>query len=439
MRNLFWNIFFRIASLFALLMITSPLSGQRLSEYLALVKNGNILLDQSENHILAAKQDMLLAKAALLPSVGTAFNYQRDFTKSYLFINDEESAAIFGDRFRTNFNNNITLDIIASQSLYDPSANATYQVAVLAEELAKLSHDDLSKELINQATQLFWQAIFTRESLQVLIENQQLAKAQWQQMQHLFEEGYASELQVSQSESYYKRTIPQLESAQNSYQILLNELKTLANLPLDDTLDLEAELAIADSEMEIDVLLKTNLTNNLQLKILQQQLAIADQQIAISKAAKYPVIKASLGYNLNAQDDGFAFGNNINLLYGQIGIQMPIYTGGATKAQIQKDRINKEITQLDLQQKKLTLQKDLQNATLNFQTAWQKIREEKEIIQLGERELEIVVEGIKEGVVTPLEWKEIRLGLTESKLRLLNAYLDLRIARLQKEWILGIE
>ena len=58
----------------------------------------------------------------------------------------------------------------------------------------------------------------------------------------------------------------------------------------------------------------------------------------------------------------------------------------------------------------------------------QKIKEEKEVIQLGERELEIAAEGIKQGVVTPLEWKEIRLGLIESKLSLLNAYLDLRIA-----------
>ena len=140
-----------------------------------------------------------------------------------------------------------------------------------------------------------------------------------------------------------------------------------------------------------------------------------------------------MGYNLNAQGDDFAFENNINLLYGQIGIQVPIYTGGATKAQIQKDRINREIALLDFQQKKLNLQKDLQNATLNFQNALQKIKEEKEVIQLGERELEIAAEGIKQGVVTPLEWKEIRLGLIESKLSLLNAYLDLRIARLQQE------
>ena len=126
------------------------------------------------------------------------------------------------------------------------------------------------------------------------------------------------------------------------------------------------------------------------------------------------------------------------MLYGQIGIQIPIYTGGATKAQIQKNIINRESVQLEVQQKKLSLTKDLNNATLDFQNALQKIAEENEVIQLSERELEIAEEGIKLGVVTPLELKEIRLGRTGSKLRLLNAYLDLRIARLKMERILGI-
>ncbi|MEO1261886.1 MAG: TolC family protein [Bacteroidota bacterium] len=437
MRIIFWNTFLRFSFFFACLMIASSTSGQNLSEYLGLLKNGNIMLDQSENQIRASRQDILLAKAALLPSVGADFNYQRDFTKSYLFINDEETAAFFGDRFRTNFNNNITLDIIASQSLYDPSAKATYQLAVLAEEHSRLTHDDFSQGLVNQATQLFWQAIFTRESLKVFEENQRLAEAQWQQMRDLFAEGYASELQVYQTESFYKRTVPQLESAWNTYQILLNELNALANLPLDYPLELEGEISISDSELATYFHADTNLLNNPQLKILRQQLSIADQQIKVSRTAKHPVIKANLGYNLNAQDDGFAFDNRINLLYGQIGIQIPIYTGGATKAQIQKNIINQENIQLEVRQKELTLKKELNNATLNFQNAWQKTKEEKAVIQLNERELEIAEEGIKQGVVTPLELKEIRLGLMGSKLNLLNAYLDLRIARLQIERIIG--
>lgn len=437
MRIKYWDIFLKFPILFLFLVLTNLSNGQSLDEYLDLIKKGNIILNQSEHQIRSSKQDIALAKAALLPSLGADFNYQRDFTKSYLFINDEETAALFGDRFRTNFNNNLTLDVIASQSLYAPTAKATYQLAILAKELSKLSHDDLSKEMVHQGTQLFWQAILTRESLKVLEENQSLALAQWQQMSDLFDEGYASELQVRQSESFYKRTIPQLESARNTYEILLNELKDLASLPLDHPLEPEGKISISDSEMASYFLADTILLNNPQLKILHQRLSMADQQIKISKTAKYPLIKVNLGYNLSSQDDDLSFDNNINLFYGQIGIQIPFYTGGATKAQIQKDIINKESTQLEIQQKELSLKKELRNAKLNFQNALQKIKEEKEVIQLSERELEIAEEGIKQGLITPLELKEIRLGLTGSKMRILTAHLELRIARLQMERILG--
>ena len=439
MRIIFWNAILKFHFLFAFLIIAGSIGGQSLDEYLGLLKNGNILLDQSENQIRASRQDVFLAKAALLPSVGVDFNYQRDFTKSYLFINDEETAAFFGDRFRTNFNNNITLDVIASQSLYDPSAKVAVRLAVLAEELSRLSHDEFSQELVNQAAQLYWQAIFTRESLQVLKENQQLADAQWQQMRDLFAAGYASELQVRQAESFYKRTIPQLESAQNTYQILLNELKTLASLPLDYSLKLEGDVAIPDNEMAAYFPVDTSLVNNPQLKILHRQSSMADQQIKVAEAARFPIVKANLGYNLSAQNDDFSLDNNVNLLYGQIGIQLPLYTGGATKAHIQKSIIDKETAQLEVQQKRLSLKKELRNATLSFHNALQKITEEKEVVQLSKRELEIAEEGIKEGVVTLLELKEIRLGLTGSKLNLLHAYMDLRIARLQIERILGIQ
>ncbi|MEM9824822.1 MAG: TolC family protein [Bacteroidota bacterium] len=439
MRIIFWSSLFKNTFLLVFLMIAHSASSQTLGEYLDWVKNDNMLLQLDKNQIQTSQQEVLLTKAALRPSIGMEVNYQRDFTKSFLFINDEETAALFGDRFRTNFNNNLTLDLIASHSLYDPTAKATHQLAQLAEELSKRSHKELSNTLVHQASQLFWQAIFSRESLKVLDANQQLAKDQWQQMRDLFDEGYASELQVRQSESFYKRTISQVESARNSHQILLNELKTLASLPLDYPLDLKGAITIADSTLTRYFITDTNLTNNPQLKVLHQQLAIAEQQIKVAKAARRPIIKARLGYNLNAQDDGFSFANNIHLLYGQIGIQIPIYTGGATKAMIQKNSINKTFVKIQIEQQRLNLKKELSNATFNFQNALHKIKAEKEGIQLSKREWDIAKEGIKQGLVTPLELKEIRLEWTAGQLRLLNAYLDLRIARLQMESLLGTQ
>lgn len=408
-----------------------------LDGYLQLLEEKNIVLQQSANQVAVSHQDTRLAKAALLPSVGADITYQRDFTKNYLYLNEEDPTGFFPDRFRTNFNNNFNASIVAEQSIYNPAGMATFKLAKLAEEQVRLTHEDLSKELIRQGTQLFWQAIFTRESLHILEDNKALAKEQWQQMRALFEQGYVSELQVHQSESYYKRTIPQFQSAQNTYEVILNELKALAGLSPEYSLELEGDISLSNSELNAAIVKDTSLILNTQMKLLFQQAQMADQQIEVAEAARYPLIKANLGYHFNAQDNAFKFDNNNKLLFGQLAIQVPILTGGYNAAQIQKVKIEQENVLLELQNKRLELQKELSNAKLNLQTALEKIEEEKEAIQLSEKELTIAGESQKLGMGTPLEIKEMRLGLTEAKLRLLNAYLDLQIARLQINRILG--
>jgi outer membrane protein TolC len=432
------NIFLKIC-LFLLMVLTTQevLRGQAidLEAYQTLISNQNIQLKQSLNEIRLAEKDTRLSKGALLPSVNGSFSYQRDFTKNFLFLNDTGGA--FPSKFQTNFNNNFAGDIIASQNIYSPAQLAAYKLTKMAEETTRLSHVDMAQVLKTQAAQLFWQAIYTRESLKVLEENQDLAKAQWEQMKTLFEEGYASQLQVYQTASFYQRSIPQIKSARNTYQVLLNEMKGLANLTPNDSLILKGEIMLSDEAINAMILEDKVLANNPSIKLLQQQLLMAEQQIAISKAMRYPVVQANLGYNFNAQDNAFSFKNNNSLLYGQIAVQIPIYSGGTKKTQIEKDIINRENARLAIQQKKMELQKDLKNATLDFEVALQKILEEKEAIALGVKELAIAVEGSKEGTVTPLELKETRLGLTQSKLNLLNGYLDLHIAQLKTKRIIG--
>ena len=408
-----------------------------LDGYIQLLEEKNIVLQQSANQLAVSHQDTRLAKAALLPSVGADITYQRDFTKNYLYLNEEDPTGFFPDKFRTNFNNNFNASIVAEQSIYNPVGMATFKLAKLAEEQVRLTYEDLSQELIKQGAQLFWQAIFTRESLHILEDNKALAEEQWQQMRALFEQGYVSELQVYQSKSFYKRTIPQLQSAQNTYKLILNELKTLAGLSPEYLLELEGEIGLSNSELNAVIVKDTSLILNTQIKLLFQQAQIAEQQIEVAKTARHPLVKANLGYHFNAQDNAFRFDNNNKLLFGQLAIQVPILTGGYNTAQIQKAKIEQKNVLLEIQNKRLELQKELSNAKLHLQTALKKIEEEKEAIQLSEKELAIASESKKQGMITPLEVKEMRLGLTEAKLRLLNAYLDLRIAHLQIDRILG--
>lgn len=422
---------------FSALLIQYFVWGQKvnLTQYLELLKKQNLELKISNNEISSSKEDIRSALSLLLPNISANANYQRDFNKNFLFINNGDEA--FGTtKFQTNFNNNINANVIAEQPLFDLTAFSDYKIARLTEEYAALNRDKLSIDMVEQAALLYWRAIYVRESLQVLKENAELAKKQWEQVRELHQKGVVSKLKEKQAENLYKKSIPEITTTENQYKSLMSELKLLANLPQSTSLELTDRLTGLNL-IQVPTQLKTNSGQNIQLKIVEKQIQLSNQTIESRKAAWLPTAKAAVGYNFATQDQKFKFTNKNKLFYGMVSISLPLFAGGNKSAQLQKAKIQRETALLKKEQIQSTLAQKLHNAQLNKDNAIQKITLEKESIQLSEKELAISKKSLELGTITLLEYKEARIGLTKSKLALINAYLEYQIAKIRIENIVG--
>lgn len=406
-----------------------------LKTYIDLVKNNNITLKQGDNRRKIAKAESKIAQSFLLPNASFEGFYQRDFNKNFLFINDEFDGSTTA--FRTNFDNTIDLGATVTQTLFDPIAFSTAKIAKLAEELNILSNENTSNELISEASTLYWQAIFVRQSIKVLKENSELAKEQVNQIKKVYDKGVVSELELHQAEALYKKTIPPVNNAQNQYNNILNELKALANIQMTENLVLTDRL----ETIGYDILFESKeitIENQPEIKTIRKEIEITEKQIEAKRKFWYPQLNLVAGYNYNGQDNDFRFGNNENkLFFGQIRISFPIFSGGRNDAEITKAKIEKESAELHLKNKQQEFLKQLQIAENNYNNTVNNIAVHQETIQLNEKEIEVFNKQLKLGVVTPIEFKEARLRLTQSKLDLLNDYLDLHIAILQVRRILG--
>ncbi|TKG94985.1 TolC family protein [Puteibacter caeruleilacunae] len=414
-------------------------SGQTLDleEYLNLVRKENIQLKQSATNVQISKEQSKEARAGLLPSLGANMGYKRDFTKSYMYLNEGGAGAEgLPNKFRTNYNNNVTANLVAEQPLYAPLASANYKLSKLASQAAELQDQDLQKELIHQGTLLFMQAIYAKESIGVLQENSALAKDQMEKMKSLYEEGFVSEIQMRKSELYYKRTKPILQEAENSYATILNNMKQLAGLSGEESIELKGEIACERPSLDALMNYDQSLSLNSKIKLLNKQQEMAKQKVELSKAAWYPSIKTTLGYAYTADDDKWKFKQDNNVVYGQLQVQIPIISGGANSAKLRAAKLERENAIHEMVNSRMKLNKEVDNARLNMSYAQKKIEEEKELIDLSEKEIYVANEQIKLGAITPLEFKEIRLELTKARLGLLNAYLDLHIAQLTIKKIL---
>ncbi|HAS42822.1 MAG TPA: hypothetical protein DCS93_20240 [Microscillaceae bacterium] len=416
-----------------LLHITCIAQTLDFKSYLALVKQKNLDLKQVKSQIYLSALDARIVKSSLLPQVNANAIYQRDFNKNFLFFNDP---FLGSSRIRTNFNNSIGVSVEAQQVLFDARVFSGLKTVKLTKELSELSYQDAHHELIAQASQFYWQAIFIKESIQVLEQNKALAKEQVNQLQLLNAKGVISTLTLNEAVIQYKKTLPLLTNAMNQYQLLLHELKKLANIPQEQTLTLTENLTqpiisqpIASAQM---------LENQSQVKVLNKQMEIANQTLVGEKRNWMPSLSLNLGFDYNGADNAFKFNNNSNrLFYGRLLLNIPIYSGGQKRAEIQKAIITRNTLASNIQNVKQGLLKEIKNAQSNVLAASQKITIHQEIVSLNEKQIEIFRKRLKLGEVTPLEFKESRLQLTQSKLEILNAYLDLRLAEAQLRRILS--
>ncbi|WP_420401344.1 TolC family protein [Flagellimonas sp.] len=434
MKYLLHSLFFWVFCV--IIGIHPPLYSQELDlqSYIELVKQNNIDLKQSRKQVLIAKEETKIAKSALLPNVGINGFYQRDFNRNFLFINDFDGSIT---RLRTNFNNSVSANATLNQTLFDPAIFSAAKIARLAEEISGLHDEQLQDELVTQASTLYWQAVFTKASVAVLDENSSLAKAQLAQIEKLHSKGTVSDLQAQQAEVFYKKTLPPLKNAKNQFEKLVNGLKELANIPLEERIILTDNL----ETMGIDNTMypvEADLEERPQLKTLKKEVEIADKHIKINKKFWYPKLNLTAAYNYDAQANDLNFSANENKLFlVQLGVSVPIFSGGSNKAKIAKASIERETAALRLAKTKQHLLNQLRTAENNYNSAVTNIETYMETIVLNESELEIFKKQLSLGVVTTVEFKESRLRFTQSKLELLNAYLDLHIAQLQISRITG--
>ena len=419
--------------------ITTTVVGQvmNLNSYLDHLKENNIHLQQSNNRIYQAEKNRKMVRAALLPSVAAEAGYQQDFLRNYMFISETEGEDYLPDRFPMNFKHNFNAGVVADQALLNPIGAAEVKIAVLAEEHARLTHTDLTNELVKQATQLFWQALFAKESLEVMETNSELAQEQWNQMKDLLGQGNISEFQAQQAEIYYKQTLPKVLQIRREYESVLNELKFLADLEETNDFAIEGKIEIDENELGTQADYEPILSDNSQLRMLSKRNEIAAQQVRAQKAVFLPKVNLRLGYGFDSYNDNLSFDNHNNSVYGAVLLSIPILTGGDNKANLQKARIENENTALEYDLKRKELYKELQRSEENLKVTIQNIKNESEIISLSERELEIAKEKIQLGMITNLEAKEIRVSLTRSRLLRLNAFLDYRVEKITIQKILG--
>ena len=279
------------------------------------------------------------ARAGILPSAGVAAGVSRTGFQNSNPVTD-----------RTFSTQNATLS--ASQPLYRPANLATYQQGLRQVDLAKAQLDVASQDLIVRTSQGYFDALAAGDTLAFVRAQKAAVAEQLASAKRNFEVGTSTITDTREAQARFDLVIAQEISAENDLRVKKLTLDTLVgkigaepkallipvNLP-----------AIAPMDVNAWVLQSEAVHPN--IRQAQNNLEIADLEIAKAEAGHKPTLDAVASYNVQRNPNGTAIAlstfrtNTTNI---GLSFNLPLFAGFATQNRIRETLSLKDKAQSDL-------------------------------------------------------------------------------------------
>ena len=370
----------------------------------------NITIQRNRISAESAEEDVKSAKADFLPSITGSIS-QRIVNRP----NDTNGTIISGDDIttsesKTSYNGSYGID--ASWTLYNGGQRLnTYKQQKLNNRIAELSIEESANTIEENITQLYVQILYSAEAVKVNESTLEVSKAQFARGQEQFNVGSIAASDLAQLEAQVSSDNYQLVTSQATLQDYKLQLKQLLELDGDFEMDLYIP-ELDDSSVLIPLPAKDDVYNaalSLRPEIQSGKLNVdaSDLSIKMARAGYIPSLSltAGIGSN-NANGNDFSFSEQIKQNWNNsigLTVSIPIFDKRQTKSAINKAKLQKQTSQLDLLDEQKTLYRTIENLWLNANSAQQQYVAAKENLKSTQTSYELVNEQFNVGMANTVE------------------------------------
>lgn len=400
---------------------------------LALENNENILIAQ--NGVETANAQIREAWADALPQITFNGIYTRNFKQPVIFLPEiifnpqgdpnKQIPVTFSSRNSYNFTVNF------EQTLYQSGkVSGGIKAANSYKDYSREGFQTIKAVVILEVKKAYYTVLLDQQLLEINEQTLAQQHAHLVNTRKLFEQGQVSELDTLRAWVDYANLQPQVIRIENSLRIAENQLKELIGLELEENIVLQDALYFeATNGLTLDDIQQEALKNRPELKQLEYQSEILEQNIGITRADRLPKLFFSGSYENVAQSNSFDFGEGLqSSLSGAVRLEIPIFTGFRNSAKVQQARLDYTNALHELERFRDNLKIEVKSTVLNIQEAEKRVQVQQHAIKQAERALFMAEKRYNEGVGTQLELGDALLALNLSKTNYIQAVYDHKIA-----------
>ena len=362
-----------------------------IQQALEYAKANNVQVKNALLNVQAQKETNREITAAALPNIfgtGSVLNYlEIPVTLLPGEIAGQPAGTYVPVRFGTKYNS--TVGIQLQQTLFDGQVFVGLQARKTSVDF-QLKNVEVTEELIKaNIYKVYYQLVASKTQIQILDANIQRLEKLENDTRILYNNGFAEKLDEDKVSIQLTNLNTEKVKALNSIEIGYLGLKTLLGMPAKDTLELTEK--ITEGQIEANILADTGFQyqDRKEYQYLELAKKLNEYNIKRYQLSYLPILNLSAAYNKNAQRNTFDLfvkdGDWFTTSFIGFNLSVPIFSGFAKDARVAKSKIDLRQTNNQLENLRNTIDNEVQQSRINFNTAQNTLRFQKKNMELAEK------------------------------------------------------
>ena len=405
-----------------------------LSQALDYAVTNNPDLKNAYADIAIADQTVKEVKAIGIPQVRGQINFQDAIQKQvFIFpVNGVGTPIRIGNTYTTQAALNFSWLVL--DGTYFLGLKAAKQFTDFSKKVASKTEADIKIDV----AKTYFLALIANENINLLNASYQTLAKTYAQVQALNKEGFTESLDVDRIKLQLNNLEISKQKLNDQFIIVLGLLKSKigldqnVNIKLSDKIsDLNKRFNVADTSATVDLKKRSD------YQILQQQLVLNKYDVKRYQYSKLPNLAAAFTVQQSNFGEKIDYSNWYGNSFFALQMNIPIFSGFANDAKIQKARITQIKTENTLHKVENLIDLEVQQTKLKYLRAMEYVVQQSENLDLAKRILNITTIKYNEGIGSNLELITANQDLKTTQTNYLSAVYDLLVAKLDFQVALG--
>ena len=364
------------------------------------------------------------AKAGALPQVSASAGLQYNILiqEMALTMGNETTVIKMGQPWNSNIGVNVY------QAVFDQRVFTGLKAAKTTREFYQINADLTDEQIIERVATAYYQVFVQQDKLETIDKSYENTSRVKEVIKSLVDNGLAKPIDLDRINVQLNNISTSRQQLINAIAISKNALKFYMGHPIQD------EIILEHGELETSLVLledQVNVENRTEFKVLNKQKELLGFAKDAEKAKLYPTVGITASYGIQGFGDKFITSNQFywsNLSSVGLSVNIPIFTGGQTKAQIAQAEVDLLDIEEQITDTKLSLDLEYQNAKAQIENALKSVEIQKENVGLAEKVLSNTQANYQQGLANLTEILDAENALTDARNNHSQALLDYKIA-----------